>query len=346
MRKLISLLLIINCSPCSSLELSNVFLGALGAVMGVGIGAIAVTSIAYNKIFEPNNPNLLRPSGVAVNKSGRLVALMGGYSNITSTDGGSTWIWPKKDPINNDLYGITANSSGTFLAVGDGGRIIASKDGQTWNDAINSGTNKSLYAIAAGTNGRLVVVGQNAIVTSKDSRVWKNVNSPTGNGLLGVVANSNSKFVAVGDNGAIITSEDGTTWTAAASNTTEGLKGVAVNSNGKFVAVGKHGIILISENGSIWTKVKSHTRADLYAIVANSNGRFVAVGDTGTIVTSNDGGISWTTVGADSISESYNLVGITTNRDNKFVANGFIADSFSFYMFISPDGISWTKVQV
>ncbi len=110
-----------------------------GVVMGIGITAIIVAEVVTYKItsaISPDDKALLRTCGVTISKKGRFVASMQDYT-ITSTDG-INWTWAEKIYNPEGINGVTVNGSGTFVVVGDLGRILTSPNGRTWNE-VNSG---------------------------------------------------------------------------------------------------------------------------------------------------------------------------------------------------------------
>jgi hypothetical protein len=121
------------------------------------------------------------------------------------------------------LRGLTfgapsGGGAGTFVAIGDGARRIASTDGVTWRGQTTGGAN--LQAIAAG-NGVFVAVGDGGRITrTVDGVQWDEQTSGTSTTLESVVFDG-ARFVASGG-GRAITSTDGITWSSIPANNVPG----------------------------------------------------------------------------------------------------------------------------
>lgn len=240
-------------------------------------------------------------------------------------------------PLATNLYGvgyaslttcrnIPISATGSFAAVGAGGKIFTSADGISWANPV-SPVATDLYAVtgyAAYQNNpgnpalRWVAVGAGgASVYSQDGVSWAvgnpfNLNSLANpnNYALRSITQVSGIFFAVGDSGTILSSSDGITWTPRASGTTNHLHGVTHGAI--YVAVGDSGTIVTSIDGNTWTVRTPSTPVGRLKQVTTFGGAYgsiyVAVGDAGAIVTSIDGGITWVTQAAPT---GLNLVGVT-----------------------------------
>ena len=145
--------------------------------------------------------------------------------------------WSKQDsPYEEckDLYGVGYGSSNTFVAVGQGSKIVKSTNsGSSWDNVTSGispyppiGENKKLRAVAFGNNTFVAVGESGKIIRSANNGVtWYNSTSNTIRELYAVTF-GNGTFVAVGETGTILTSPDGITWTTRDSRTTNTLFGV------------------------------------------------------------------------------------------------------------------------
>jgi len=145
--------------------------------------------------------------------------------------------WSKQDsPYEQckDLYGVGYGGSNTFVAVGQGSKIVKSTNsGSSWDNVTSGispyppiGENKKLRAVAFGNNTFVAVGESGKIIRSANNGVtWSNSTYNTIRELYAVTF-GNGTFVAVGETGTILTSPDGITWTTQDSGTTNTLFGV------------------------------------------------------------------------------------------------------------------------
>ena len=79
-----------------------------------------------------------------------------------------------------------SHGDGTFIAVGNAGKIITSSDGKKWRKN-KVRTKKHLRGVAYG-DGKFVIVGNSGIIfTSPDSTTWTNTKSGTSRHLRRVI---------------------------------------------------------------------------------------------------------------------------------------------------------------
>ena len=111
--------------------------------------------------------------------------------------------WHLRSPY---TLNATAYGGGTFVAVGEGGRILLSTKGIQWKMS-QSGSSGWLRGVAYG-NHIFVAVGDNGVIlTSKDGQTWEKEKSGVTSSLDGVTW-GDKDFVAVGNNGVVLTSPD------------------------------------------------------------------------------------------------------------------------------------------
>ncbi len=199
-------------------------------------------------------------------------------------------------------------ADGIFVAVGYGGRRMASRDGQTWEHVqqwADKGADDSnnLMGLAFG-KGKFVCVGGGGfsretqgghILVSTDGVAWREVHKEPFR--VNPVVFGGSRFVAGGPNRTLLWSEDGEKWEHGAQVPADGFPGWAMwfrngaYGNGTFVFMGEGGAkkefywCITSRDG-----VAADFRRDLpqLRVLAFGAGLFVAVGN-GVIVTSRDG---------------------------------------------------------
>ena len=118
---------------------------------------------------------------------------------------------------------MQVNSSGKFVAVGDGGYVSYSNDGITWDNSFS----KVGTVLGLGGSSQLcwylLLLGLMVVSYSDDGITWATpFPGKVGTAMDGIAVNSAGRFVAVGDNGYItmsllqdtiqISSNGGTTW--------------------------------------------------------------------------------------------------------------------------------------
>jgi len=255
----------------------------------------------------------------------------GGNTGDTTPDnntpgGGSTMTWTAVNrPFGTgNIYAI-AYGGGTFVAVGESGKMAYSSDGVTWS-----------------------AVGTSPFVTSFGSTYY-----------ITAIAYGNGTFVAMRgwvraySTGEIATSTDGgVTWTPIDVDSIFGtyspIYAIAYGNN-TFVAgsqspplssIQEHTSMWTSTNGTIWTSVT--VNYTINAIAHNGGtgaaSRFVAVCNSGKMMYSSDNGVTWTAV-TDSTFGATDIRAIAWGG-GKFVAGG------GYKMATSTDGVTWTTVNV
>ena len=158
---------------------------------------------------------------------------------VRSTDNGANWSNVTTGRTGSSGYSYYLGSlygtgtlrgvgfgNGTFVAVGDSGKILTStNNGSSWDNetAVNS---NNLYGVSFG-NSTFVAVGQNGTIlrSTNNGASWSN-SSPGGNTLWAVTFGNNI-FMAVGTGGRIVKSTDnGSNWSSSTSGTINNLYGV------------------------------------------------------------------------------------------------------------------------
>jgi len=268
----------------------------------------ATTTVEGRHVMNPAGPFTGKPVAIMVEIKGRSLGFL---SLQDKRESASTWIVTEVEGSYNDI----TYANGSFVAVGQSGRILTSADGKNWVDG-SAGLKEALTrdvskvedvackAVTYG-NGAFVVLchydpgftDYSLILSSPNGDRWSRHWSERYQ--LNSVAHGNGMFVAVGRWNRILTSPDGKQWTLNEAVIDEYWKrgyddhfnGVTYG-NGLFVAVGGTGypvvgLVRTSADGKNWTR---QTLSDGYFTdVTYGNGLFVAVGEAGLIMTSTDG---------------------------------------------------------
>jgi hypothetical protein len=237
------------------------------------------------------------------------------------------------------------NPPGLFVAVGYGGRRIATRDGHTWlHDqelAPDGGDDDNcLFSVAYG-KGRFVAVGGGArigrVMTTADGKDWREVKSYRFR--VNPVLFGNGRFLA-GTQKQIETSDDGETWQTAGKIDAKGglYFRQGAFGNDAFVFCGdvsnnpgpRDGWRCATADGKTIEGLATDLPAN-HLHVAFGAGRFVMVGNNGFRQSSKDGR-AWDD--ASDPAEDFRSIFFTGRQ---FVLNGKLAH------YTSPDGVAWTK---
>ncbi len=223
-----------------------------------------------------------------------------GPTGPRAADGSTTWQNPL--PQGGDLNGIDCvTTTGTCVAVGDGGALVTSSDGgENWS-ARGSSTQSDLNGIDCATGSSCVAVGDGGAVTTGDGgATWSSQAPPVGVPLNAVSCSSATSCVAVGDDGAVVTSADGgQSWTPRGSGASEPLYGVSCPSETVCYAAGRSGTILKSQDGGAsWASLATGDSERLWSIDCPNVSTCVAAGDDirqvgDGILRTENGGATW-----------------------------------------------------
>ena len=180
-------------------------------------------------------------------------------------------------------------------------------------------------------NGKYVAVGfLGTILSSTDGITWVTQTTVPVVNINGVVFVKN-KFVAVGNYGLIATSTDGISWTVRDSKTSQNLTSISY-TNSLFIALCFTGEVLTSNDGIIWTR-QSFNYGNLQHVVWGANGLFLIESVNGVLYSQD--GKNWAMV---------NPGGPTTLRSVAFGNGKIVGLTLNQELFISIDGINWSKV--
>ncbi len=241
-------------------------------------------------------------------------------------------------------------SPGIFVAVGYGGRRMASHDGenwiadQRWSDEAKDDDNV-LFNIAFGL-GRFIAVGGGAktghILSTRDGESWTEL--PQVRGRVATIAFGNGRFVA-GHDAELLLSTDGETFSAGGKMAVRGSVHARRSAFGsgeggaRFVIIGDVDLYAekkrvswraSTEDGTHFTSEQIDTPAA--RDVAYGAGHFVVVGPDGLIESSHDG-LAWERH-ATAPGEDFSRVIWTGER---FIVSGGKSG------WSSPDGLAWSS---
>ena len=221
----------------------------------------------------------------------------GGY--LLSSANGQQW-HTLASGTGSELHAIAIDSSGRWLAAGNGGTIVGGLD-QRIGSPENTPVSVDLFDIA--TDGStFVAVGSSAsLVRRGTDGIWLQQDAPTtviGRALRSVAWHS-GLWLAVGDQGTALTSPDGQTWTVQSTNSTVDLQAVMWSGTASlWMAAGSGGNILTSPDGSTWTLAYTDSAAVTFRGIGEQSGTLFVVGDLSRVLSGaiSVGSINWQAV--------------------------------------------------
>jgi len=232
-----------------------------------------------------------------------------------------------------------AFGGGTFVAAGDGGKVLTSSNGITWASQ-STGISNALNGVSFG-HGQFVAVGSAGLVmTSGDGAAWATQNSGTTK-QLNAISTTDIGFVAVGNSGTILTSSDGTNWIAQLASTSGTFVGVGAGFGRMFAGVAANPPeVFWSTNGSVWsymTNVPIFQQPDLFnGGFATGDGVMVGVRIRGLFCRSVDGDV-WTELS----SPFFYCYGITQARHTFVTVGGNPSGGGGRTIGTSTNGLAW-----
>jgi len=237
--------------------------------------------------------------------------------------------------------------NGTFVMVGDIGRVVSSPDGKNWTSQP-SGQSQHLVGVVHTGSGFVAIASQGSseLVLSDDGKIWRPWDYSRGPWLdPNRILYEKDRFIAVGDNGEgvsdgeILLSSDGTRWVPADyPSRPRRLLGLTYGKE-RFVAVGL-GQIWISTDSQNWRLATESIPRTLHDVVCDGE-QFIAVGtderDHGfsqaVILRSTDAESWYTAVDVSDLPGIYTV----THGDGLFVGLGRET------ALTSPDGMTWDR---
>ena len=223
--------------------------------------------------------------GATSSSSGATTAGAGGTSDASSATTGSS---------SSGAGGAEVDPSGTFVAVGYGGRRVRSTDdGLTWTDDVSldpaGGDDLTLLRTIAWGNGLFVAAGWR-IMTSPDGVTWKDTPPDAfKQNWIGQMVYGDGAYVGLGGYGSRVTSPDAVAWAQHSIDTTASHPqgGVAFAKDAGFVSINDSGDLSHSADGAAWVYSGANVQGGAHEL-AYGNGIFLAISDVG-VVTSTDG---------------------------------------------------------
>lgn len=270
------------------------------------------------------------------------------------------------DPSNPALQSWNARSTGTgtlravefgadaFVAVGDGGSILASMDnGATWPRRV-SGTLNDFEDVAFGNGVFAALHNQFIALAAGGYYLNQFLTAPAGNldawtprtpfatlQPLHGIAFGNGTFVSVGDNAVYVSTDNGANWTGSFIEGISSLTKVAFG-NGRFVAVASsdglpNDVAVSTDNGQHWALSSINAGTAGMRGVAFGNGTFLAVDWLGGVFTSPDG-LVWTSAGSfENLDES--IQGVNSG------GSVFLVSTSIRILYSVDNGMSWSTGQ-
>ena len=154
---------------------------------------------------------------------GRFVAFIYNTSTAYYSDNGINWTVCNTLPRSATWLGVSANSAGTFVAVG-GSAIVYSSDGITWTDSTPSNSQWTSVAYSSGLNRFVVVAGNNSdsstALYSTSGASWTPGTLPYSQSWYSITCSPSGRFFTCGYPGGsgsgdkAAYSTDGINWTA------------------------------------------------------------------------------------------------------------------------------------
>ena len=224
-----------------------------------------------------------------------------------------------------------AEGGGTFVAVGDHGRILSSADGSQWEERI-SGTLLHLNGVDY-ANGRWFACGdRGTLLRSINGIDWLPANSGIGNYGIESVSWGGSMYVAGTGSRTYFLSSDGAKWIQHESPGRLNMVDPALGGGFEAFSIGLGGYNYPeSPDGLAWTRRHSHSKL---TGAVHGGGLIVATTGSGELVTSPDG-VNWTT--RDTPSHEW-------MQSVAWTGTMFVAVGHGQTVLTSSDGIVWTEV--
>lgn len=239
-----------------------------------------------------------------------------------STDDGRTWTaLAPPGGAGIDYWGIASDGAERLVAVGNGGRVVASTDlGKTWRDGA-SGVTNNLYGIAY-AKPRFIAVGSAIILASADGgSTWSAANQPSNLRYYDAATDGKSRVLVCGGGpggipnipGIILGSTDGgLVFTKSNFTSNYWMFGIGGNGQGTWMAVGgtlAYAAISVND-GASWTISQILTTNKTPKAVAHAGGAvWLAPAFSGAVFRTIDNGKNWSEVSS-GVSETLNDIAI------------------------------------
>ena len=244
------------------------------------------------------------------------------------------------------LYGVTALSDTSVIAVGSSGEVVYSTNGgDTWSSGA-SGTTEYLKDVEAYSSLSAIATGENGTIikTTDGGATWSDVSSSeTAEDLYGIdMFDSSTGLIAEGVGGVLLTDDGGRSWSWVEARSSVRLYDVHAISEAIFWAVGNSGSILVSADaGATWTNVG--TSGDIYRsimFIDEDEGWIGGHGSVPVLLHTTDGGVTWNDETPSGIDSSDHIKDVQfTDSDN-----GVLLTADGVIFSTSDGGANWEVV--
>lgn len=238
---------------------------------------------------SPTNVNL---TAVAYG-NGKFVAIGDYYGIALTSPDGVTWT-EHSMPIKNRYFHGGAFGNGTFVTVGDVGKIMSSPDGINWTAQV-SGSSANLASVTFLNNQFLALGNSGAVLTSPNGSNWTSHVTATTNQWRGATY-VNGRYLLVGFNSPLGRALVGTSSDLVQINRFppgfDQYYSCVAHGAGRYVAGGFGGYVLTSPNGTTWNTTNRIHFEHINDLAFQDN-VFVAAANAGKLMTSPTG-TNWT----------------------------------------------------
>ncbi|HUF31248.1 MAG TPA: YCF48-related protein [Gemmatimonadaceae bacterium] len=277
---------------------------------------------------------------------------------LRTTDGGATWA-KTGVPEGDRLYGVTATSDGSIVAVGEaGGSIRSSDQGLTWQaaDPVRGTAEPGSPAAASETSNWFASVtpaGQALVAVTYGGRIfrsadagakWNRARQTPDMGTIGksAVAWAGGDALVIGAGNFIFRSAGGGTFKKSEAAGKQPVHDIEFLDPLVGVAVGAGGTIQRTvDGGKTWTPVESRTKLNLTDAAFGDRIHGIAVaGRRPGIVRTEDGGLTWRTQSCDICEVRGGLAAVDMASSQIAIAVGSSGAVFK----TTDGGRNWTKL--
>ena len=256
-------------------------------------------------------------------------------SSYTWTDdaGGPTSGWT-------NLNGIEGLDGDSFVAWGEGGRVVATTDGATWNDASGNNT-ASFNDVEIISDNVMVGVanGGNIWVTTNATApipTWTNRSVDMVHDVTDVEFSDTSNGMAVATEGVLLrTSDGGVSWTQEHVDSSNPLHGLVQISASTWAAAGGGlNIVRSVDSGATWTYALSGQKT-WWDVSMSTQAIGWRVGTDGSIEKTTNGGSVWVAQTSNTQSDLFGVRALSEQRAVAVGRDGAIVTT-------SDGGTTWT----
>ncbi|MCW2921491.1 MAG: hypothetical protein JWL76_1365 [Thermoleophilia bacterium] len=239
-----------------------------------------------------------------------------------------------------NLNGIESLDADSFVAWGDGGRVITTTDGVTWNDA--SGNNTVAFKdVEVISDSFLVGVSSSGSIWSTTNATaaiptWTNRSVDMMMDLLDVEFSDPLNGMAVGAEGVLVrTSDGGLTWTQEHVDSSNPMHGLVQVNATTWVADGAGLNVLQSvDSGATWNYVVTGAKT-WWDVNMSTQAVGWRVGTDGSIEKTTTGGTAWTSQTSNTPADLFGVQALSEQRAVAVGRDGAVVTT-------SDGGATWT----